>query len=254
MEKTRVTHLNDGFDFLGFTVRRNMGETKMGTKVLISAKSMRKHMEKIRVATDMTTHEDSLVVKIKALNRVISGWCRYFQYTSRQGDQFKELAHMTFWCFAHWLGRKFKLAMPAVMKEFRSALGLGRGNLRLARHYSYASATRTYAKRFLKPNPYTTQEATIEREEPPDESPWLGYEERPGWADIRQGVMERDGFKCRLCKKPVTEDACEVDHILPYSRFKRPVEANKPKNLWTLCIPCHKEKTESDRQRESPVQ
>ena len=66
--------------------------------------------------------------------------------------------------------------------------------------------------------------------------------------------MERDNYTCRLCKVVMTEDSCEVDHIIPYSRFKRPVDANKPKNLWTLCKPCHKEKTEADRRMESRMQ
>src|SRR5437867_134845 len=34
MEKTKVTHLNDGFDFLGFTIRRSMGHNGMKTKVI----------------------------------------------------------------------------------------------------------------------------------------------------------------------------------------------------------------------------
>jgi len=254
MEKTKVTHINDGFDFLGFTVKRGMGKIKMGTKVLISNKSIRKHLEKIQTATDKTTHEDSVIAKIKALNRIIAGWCRYFQYTSRQTRQFGELGHKTFWCFAHWLGRKFKLEMPKVLRKYQTANGLGLDNSWIVRHSSFASTNRTYAKRFLKPNPYTMQEINVEREEVPDENPWIGYEKRPGWADIRQAIMERDNYSCRLCKAVVTEDVCEVDHIIPYRRFKRPVDANKPKNLWTLCKTCHKEKTEADRQMESRVQ
>ena len=109
--------------------------------------------------------------KIKALNRIIAGWCRYFQYTSRQVRQFGELESKTFWCLAHWMGRKFKLKMPDVLRQFRTANGLGTDNLWVIRHSSFASITRTYAKRFLKPNPYTMQENTVEREEVPDGTP-----------------------------------------------------------------------------------
>jgi len=251
MEKTKVTHLNDGFDFLGFTVRRSMGQARMGTKVLVSAKSMSKHMDKIRAACSPTTHEDSVATKIKALNRIIAGWCRYFQYTSKTSDQFSELEYKTFWCFAHWLGRKYKKRMTEVLREFNSAEGLGLDKLRLTGHADFSSATRTYAKRFLKPNPYTTQEATEGREELPSSCPWLGYEKRPGAADLREKVMVRDGFACKVCKELVTPDTCEVDHILPYSHYKRPVDANRLENLWTLCKRCHREKTEMDRRMES---
>src|SRR5262249_49372405 len=128
---------------------------------------------------------------------------------------------------------------------------LTNGEITLTRHTDFS--TKMYKERFLKPNPYTTQERIV-REEPPDETPWPGFEYRPGWADLKKEVMERDGMVCRLCKTPITPETCEVDHIIPYSRFKRPIEANRPKNLWTLCIPCHRGKTESERRMESRMQ
>jgi len=250
MEKTRITHLNEGFDFLGFTMRRGMGQAGAGTKILISEKGIRKHLDSIKEATAPNTHEDSVTLKVKALNRVIAGWCRYYQYTGKASSQFSKLAHETFWMMAHWLGRKFKLDMPQVMARFRKGNGLGEGEVVLTKHTAFS--TKRYRKRFLKPNPYTTQES-IAREELPDESPWTGFEDRPGWGDIALKVKERDNWTCRLCKKAVTPETCEADHIRPYSSFRRPVDANRPENLWTLCIDCHKMKTEFDRQRESRV-
>jgi len=251
MEKTRITHLDDGFDFLGFTLQRGMGRNKMGTKVLISKNRMNKHLNIIQVATSHSTHADSATLKIKALNRIIAGWCRYYQYTSMAYTQFRKLEYKTFWYMAHWLGRKYQLSMPRVMRRFRKGCSLTDGETTLTRHTNFP--TLQYNKRFLKPNPYTTQER-IEREELPDEHPWPGFEDRPGWADLRRQVMERDGMTCRLCKSPITPETCEVDHIIPYNRFKRPVDANRLKNLWTLCIACHRTKTESERQMESRVQ
>jgi 5-methylcytosine-specific restriction endonuclease McrA len=250
MEKTRITHLNDGFDFLGFNVRRSMGRNGMGTKVLISEKGKEKHLNAIRAATAPDTHEDSVAVKIKALNRIIAGWCRYYQYTSKAATQFSDLGQRTFWGMAHWLGRKFKLDMPQVMARFCKDNSLGEGETILTKHAAFSSLR--YNKCFLKPNPYTTQE-TIEREELPDERPWPGFEDRPGWADIALKAKERDSWTCRICKKAVTPETCEVDHIIQYSRHKRPVDANRLENLWTLCIDCHKNKTELERRMESRV-
>jgi group II intron reverse transcriptase/maturase len=251
MEKTRITHLDDGFDFLGFTIKRDMGHDGMKTKVLISRKGKERHLEVIRAATSPNAHEDSINLKIRALNRIIAGWCRYYQYTSRASSQFTQQDYVTFWAMAHWLGRKFQLSMPWVMRRFRKENGLTDGEITLVRHAEFP--TQRYKKRFLKPNPYTTQEK-IEREELPNENPWLGFEDRPGWADLRKQVMERDGLTCRLCRTPVTPETCEVDHIIRYSRYKRPVDANRLRNLWTLCITCHREKTESERRMESRMQ
>jgi 5-methylcytosine-specific restriction endonuclease McrA len=250
MEKTKITHLNDGFDFLGFEIRRGMGHDGTKTKVSISSKGMEKHLKVIQEATSPNSHEDSVTIKIKALNRIIAGWCRYYQYTSRAGVQFSELEHQTFWRMAHWLGRKFKLSMTQVLSRFRKDKGLGDGEVNLVRHTAFPPLC--YKKRFLKPNPYTTQER-VEREELPDNDPWGGFEDRPGWADLKRQAQERDGWTCRMCKAAVTPETCVVDHLLPYSHFKRPVDANRLRNLQTLCIECHKIKTEMDRRLESPV-
>jgi group II intron reverse transcriptase/maturase len=248
MEKTKVTHLDDGFDFLGFSIRRGMGATRMGTKVLISDKGMKKHLEALQAATSPESHEDSAGLKIKAINRIIAGWCLYYQYTSKAASQFRKLAHKTFWLTAHWLGRKFRVSMTQVMKQFYKDKTFVDGEIKLCLHYEFPSLR--YMGRFLKPNPYTHQEV-IEREFLRDDDPWPGFEERPGWDDVRRQVMERDNYTCQLCKKAVTPETCEVDHLMKYSSFKRPVDANRPENCWTLCLDCHKTKTECDRQRES---
>jgi len=248
MEKTKVTHLNDGFDFLGFNIQRGMGHDGMKTKVTISTKGVGKHLDVIKAATAPDTHEDSVTLRIKALNRVIAGWCRYYQYTSKASTQFAKLEHLAFWQMAHWLGRKFKLAMPQVLARFYKDGSLGEENVKLTRHTSFP--TQQYKKRFLKPNPYTTQER-IEREELPDDDPWPGFENRPGWADVRLKALKRDNWTCLVCKKAVSNDTAEVDHVRPYACYKRPVDANRLGNLMTLCIDCHGRRHEMLREMES---
>jgi RNA-directed DNA polymerase len=244
MEKTKVTHLDDGFDFLGFHLQRCMGRAGMGVKTTISDKSMKKHLDKIREATSPSTRQDSLETKILALNRIIAGWCRYFQYTSMVGVQFGRLEYETFWLMAHWLGRKFKLSMSEVMCQYKTALTVA-----LKGHRGFKA--RKYTERFVKPNPYTAEHG-FDREELPDTNPWIGTEDRPGAADLRLVVLERDGYKCRRCGRPVTNATAQVDHIRPVASFKRPEDAQRLENLQTLCTePCHMRKTELYRQRES---
>jgi group II intron reverse transcriptase/maturase len=248
MEKTKVTHLDEGFDFLGFRLRRSMGHNGMKTKVLISDKAMEKHRNTLRLATSPDTHQDSFVAKILAVNRIIVGWCRYYQYTSRASTQFNRLAHDTFWMFAHWLARKYQLSIPDTLRRYTKGNTFGAGELKLIPHSSFH--TQRYRKCFVKPNPYTTQD-TVTREELSDGNAWTGTEERLGMADLRPVILERDSYRCKICGEPVTSATAAVDHIRPVSHFRRPVDANVPGNLRTLCIPCHRQKTESDRQMES---
>jgi len=88
--------------------------------------------------------------------------------------------------------------MPQVLKRFGSPR-LGTKEHRLVRAYE-KFPTRQYKIRFLKPNPYTTQEV-ISREELTGDTFWSGYEPRPGMADLRPLILERDeylvaGAKC----------------------------------------------------------
>jgi RNA-directed DNA polymerase len=250
-EKTRITHLNDGFKFLGFWIQRAKGHNGMKTKVTIPEEARAKFKAKIELALAPASHQDSVASKILALNRLIGGWCRYYQYTSRAAAQFNNMDSYPFWGMAHWLGRKFQVSMPDVLKRFARDNTLGTEKLRLSRLTDFP--TTQYKQRFLKPNPYLTQDKKLEREELPNETYWTGYEARPGMADLRPLILERDDHICQLCGVTTTDNTAEIDHVRPVRRFKRPIDANMPDNLWTLCKPCHKEKTKYDRQAESRV-
>jgi RNA-directed DNA polymerase len=250
-EKTKITHLNDGFKFLGFWISRTKGHDGMKTKVTIPQEAMNKIKGNIDLALAPSSHQDSAVTQILALNRRLGGWCPYYQDTSRATIQFGNVEHHTYWCTAHWLGRKSKLSMPEVMPRFKDGNMFVTGKLRLSRPAELP--TLQYKQRFLKPNPYLMQEKTLDREEFPAETYWSGYEARPGMADLRPNIFERDEYPCQLCGAKVTLATAEVDHIKPVRRFKRPMAAKVAWNLWTICTPCPQEKTTYDRQAESRV-
>ena len=86
-EKTKITHLNDGFKFLGFRIQRCRGKRGMVTKILIPKEALEDVCDKIKRATTASTHQDSVNLKILALNRIVGGWCRYYQYTSKATSQ-----------------------------------------------------------------------------------------------------------------------------------------------------------------------
>lgn len=74
LEKTKITHISDGFDFLGFNIR------KYGDKLLIkpSAASVKKFSESLRE----TIHKlgNGLTAKlISSLNSKIRGWTNYYR-------------------------------------------------------------------------------------------------------------------------------------------------------------------------------
>jgi RNA-directed DNA polymerase len=248
-EKTKITHLNDGFKFLGFWIQRSQGSKGMTTKIVIPREAMDKVKAKVKSALSPSSYQDSVNAKIIGINRLIRGWCQYYQYTSKAGTQFDKLGRFLYWEVEHWLGRKFRLNMPDVMKRFYQDNTFVNGRNRLLRPREFPSLQ--YHQRFFKPNPYLTQERKLNREKLPVETYWTGYEARPGMADLRPAILERDEYICQICGAEVTTLTGEVDHIRPVRRFKRPIDANVEWNLWTLCIICHRDKTKVDRQAES---
>jgi len=53
-----------------------------------------------------------------------------------------------------------------------------------------------------------------------------------GWSEIRQAVLERDGWRCRLCHKP---GFLEVHHL----KQRKNGGSDEMVNLVTLCDYCH---------------
>jgi group II intron reverse transcriptase/maturase len=244
LEKTKVTHLRDGFDFLGFHLRWQRTSRGKAAMVSVSSKAAAQHLETIRVLTAPSSTEDAFAAKTIALNRVIEGWCRYFQFAHLAGRTFHRLTHETYWLYARWLATKYKLSYPQVMRRFKVAGTLGVPGLVLTPHSRFKRLK--YRESPHKLNPYLTG-GRIEREELLDTAPWTGADDRPGRMDLRLAILQRDCHRCQKCGKAVRPAEAEVDHKRPYSCFKRHEDADAAANLWTLCVPCHAEKTESDR-------
>src|SRR5260370_30775367 len=78
-EKTVLTHVNDGFDFLGFHIQRRPKLSEPQRKVLYvtpTEKSVERYKEKIR---DLLTEKNINVInKIQSVIMVLRGWIRYY--------------------------------------------------------------------------------------------------------------------------------------------------------------------------------
>ena len=181
LEKTKVTHVSEGFEFLGFCIDRSIvGSGKWAPRIRIPMRAVDKVRAKVRAALAPNTHEDSVRLKILGLNRIIGGWCRYYQTTSSPSFQFDKLNHECYVLMANWLGRKYQMSIPGVMRAFRKGNTFGTGSITLERAEDFKA--KRHRLRGI-PNPYTS-ETLIQREnlDPLDEE-WIGTEERQGTQD-----------------------------------------------------------------------
>lgn len=79
--KSRVCHLDEGFDFLGFRIqrRRRKGTTKMSVYTYPSKKALLSITAKVRALTKKARHH-GLADLLGRLNPVLRGWCAYFRH------------------------------------------------------------------------------------------------------------------------------------------------------------------------------
>jgi RNA-directed DNA polymerase len=100
-EKTRITHLEDGFDFLGQTVRR-FDDGKVLTQP--SKRSVQTFLSKIQETIDnagsMTAGD-----LIRRLNQQIKGWTMYHRYAASKRT-FKKVDDRIFWKLMRWCRRR----------------------------------------------------------------------------------------------------------------------------------------------------
>lgn len=100
-EKTLITHIDDGFDFLGFNIRKYRNGTLL---IKPSKKALKKFAE--------ATHEIIYSMRscrqadvIEKLNRMIAGWVNYYRYVSSK-KSFWRLDHTIFLQLRRWAIRR----------------------------------------------------------------------------------------------------------------------------------------------------
>jgi RNA-directed DNA polymerase len=79
--KTKVCHIDEGFDFLGFRIqrRRKRGTTRRVVYTYPSKKALASIVGRVRTLTRRSSHP-TLAALLRQLNPVIRGWCTYFRH------------------------------------------------------------------------------------------------------------------------------------------------------------------------------
>lgn len=103
-DKTRIVHLSEGFDFLGFNVRR-YGDGNRG-KLLIkpSKAAVKRFRARLRTEVRNLYGTNSLAV-IAKLNPIIRGWAAYYS-TVVSSATFSSIDHSLWWTMMKWGHRR----------------------------------------------------------------------------------------------------------------------------------------------------
>jgi RNA-directed DNA polymerase len=104
--KTRICHIDEGFDFLGFRIQRHQkrGTGKRCVYTYPAKKSLAAVKAKLRALSRMDTNQP-LAVVLHQLNRVLRGWTSYFKHGVSKAT-FGYLRAFTWQRVVCWLRRK----------------------------------------------------------------------------------------------------------------------------------------------------
>jgi len=239
-EKTRITHVRSGFEFLGFHLQLGIGRNGMFVpKIKIPREAVTNAVRRLNEALRYRPHQESAAARIVRGSAVVLGWSNYFKIAHNFNGAAVVLDHQAFWIATKALCRKFDISTAKCLRKYRFGNYIG-----VDRHLTLKKAQDiSISLDFRGPDSYTPGLGIYF-----DDLDWevdfqIFESTRPGSMDFKILALQRDGYRCRACGTSVTHENSEADHIQPVSRFASFAQAHTLANVQILCLTCHKEKT-----------
>ena len=212
-EKTRITHIAEGFDFLGQNIRKYNG------KLLIkpSRKNVKTFLDKVR-ETVKGNKQAKTGNLIALLNPLIRGWANYHRHVCSKRT-YGSIDYAIFKLLWQWAKRRHPCKPGRWIKEkyFKSVKNRNwvfSGETTDGRELQLVRAADVAIKRYIKirgdANPYD-----------PEDECYFDQRLRMKWLMGEKGVgkfrrlwLQQEGI-CPLCHRKLTDKAeCELHHIV----------------------------------------
>lgn len=164
MEKTRITDVREGIDFLGYRVAQTKallpnkhGHGRWIGNLFIPKGKLKDLRRKIKVMVRGIPTGFPLTEVIKRLNPVIAGWRNYYRYATQAYREFSHLDRWLWWRVGRWLRKKHrKTTWPMLCRRyFRSVPGQRRqwaDESKRLRFFSDGGTMRYPDQNIAKPN------------------------------------------------------------------------------------------------------
>lgn len=250
-EKTSITHINDGFDFLGFNFRRyepdgrqrSTYKGKTGSQLLITPQKEKvlKFLEGISETLKKMRTQPQHKVILK-LNPKILGWGNYYRRVVSK-ETFSKADYEIWWKLWRWCKRRHPTkGSKWIYKRYLHKIN-GRKSVFHCpdEHKTISMLAHIKIVRHRRPE----KDRRVHRRA--DKEYWLNREQMLALDALKsKGLLERvlkehDG-KCRYCEHIITEQDIRegntnLHHVLPQIRGGK----TKLRNLRLLHADCHRE-------------
>jgi RNA-directed DNA polymerase len=253
-EKTHITHVNDGFDFLGFHLQRVCPEGRWVVHLRPSDQAKARVKTKLKDLTSRNWTWLDEHTRLTSLNAIVRGWADYYRYTSLLSD-IEEITRYMWFRYARWLRAKhkgsriqqlIKAKTKVIHNRTRWTAEIRDGNKRLEAYQWLPTRVELKRQRYRQKgrqgfaHPYIFSGAPVAMDYPlgetgPDERIYTDTvgvptrEEPLDMAERKLKVKLRDDFQCRNCG---SREHLQVDHT-------KGRKSHRPKDLKTLCRKCH---------------
>ncbi len=116
MEKTKVTHVNDGFVFLGHRIIRKRSRYGKMRVVTTIPKDRAKNFAASLTALLSGNYSESKVSMVELINRKLKGWSAFYQFVDFKAKIFSYIDRVVFWKLAYWLAHKYRKSIKQLMR------------------------------------------------------------------------------------------------------------------------------------------
>ncbi len=257
-EKTKITHINEGIDFLGFNIQRVNPENRWVVHLRPTEKGMQRIKKKIKdLSTRGWTWLDEYI-QLTRLNALVRGWSEYYKHTSLLED-IEEVTKHVWFRHLQWLMRKHKGARKhelitaktkIIHNRTRWTATMQEGDVTLETYQWLPTRKELKRKRYPQKgkgkfrHPYIWEDEPVETDYPQGETgpaerlftTMIGTtsrEEEPrNMAEIKLRVKIRDHFSCQKCGHIGNSKQLQVHH-------KKGLTSHRMQDLETLCQKCH---------------
>jgi RNA-directed DNA polymerase len=226
--KTRIVHRQEGFNFLGFTIRR------FGRKLLVKPQKekVRAHLCHLKHIL-MTNRQATLEQIVQKLNPVIWGWANYYRHVVAK----ETLAYVEYhlWHLMwHWAKRRHPTKNTKWVKQhYYKQMGRRQmvfGNLNVTLRNPVSIPIIRYAKVIGRYSPYN----------PALRDYWTRRYQRQvdqqTNSRLKQTVLQQQDYQCGQCHLPfLPDDPIHFHHIVPRNNGG----SDAPHNRVALHPYCH---------------
>ena len=121
--KTRIVHMSEAFDFLGFRIqwRRKYGTNAWYVYTFIADRPVRSLKDKIRALTNRTSQRNPGWA-LTRINQITRGWANYFRHAVCK-HTLSRLARFVWWRVIRWLSQRHRWRWTDVRRHFTTPSG-----------------------------------------------------------------------------------------------------------------------------------